>query len=213
MPAYYAFLKNLMAKCYLTLLMSALTLIIFMIPDSKSLLSFNRVMILEDHQWWRIVTSIFAHGSVDHLTWNLITLFSSSLICEAISRKWFVFYLMVAVAGLTLFQLATYSDHTVGLGFSNVASGSFCLLLLMIFKLGLQQGNRYIAMLPLIVLAAFVLHELGLLGHSTGWEMLTGRAIDGVHGKALKAGHMVGIAIGACVGIAYNVFTPRRPQN
>lgn len=213
MPAYYAFLKNLMAGCYLTLSMSVLTLIIFIIPDSKSLFSFNRVLILENHQWWRIVTSIFAHGSVDHLAWNLITLFSSSLICEAISRKWFVCYLVAAVAGLTLFQLATYSDHTVGLGFSNVASGSFCLLLLMIFKLGLQQGNRYISMLPLIVLAAFVLHELGLLGHSTGWEMLTGRAIDGVHGKALKAGHMVGIAIGACVGLAYNVFAPGRPQN
>jgi membrane associated rhomboid family serine protease len=213
MPAYYAVLGNLMARCYLTFSMSILTLIIFTIPESKSLLAFNRVLILEHHQWWRIVTSIFAHGSVDHLTWNLITLFSSSLICEAISRKWFVCYLVAAVAGLTLFQLATYSDHTVGLGFSNVASGSFCLLLLMIFKLGLQQGNRYISMLPLIVLAAFVLHELGLLGHSTGWEMLTGRAIDGVHGKALKAGHMVGIAIGACVGIAYNVVTPRRPQN
>ena len=186
---------------YLTLSFVIATVVIFLIPNSVDLFAFNRFLILERHQWWRVITSIFTHSSVDHLTWNLITLFSSSLICESLNRKVFSVYLVLVIIVITVFKLNTHHNYLYSQGFSNVAAGSFCLLLLLLSQLGVKQKKNHLVVLSVCILLAFVLHELGLFGSSTAWELLSGRSINETPGQVVKPGHLVGMATGLLVGV------------
>lgn len=183
------------------LLLFVVTLLMF-IPGSQDTLKFSNYRILEQGEWWRVVTSPFVHKSWDHYTWNAIVLFASSLVCEQINRKAFVLYLLVMLIVNAVFKLTWYNYGHVSLGFSGVASGTFVLLLMLIIGEGFRARDFWMMLIAGAILVMFSAHELGYFGSHTGWEMATGRSIDNTSGKKTKPAHVLGMATGLVVALS-----------
>ncbi len=66
-------------------------------------------------EWWRVVTAIFLHGSVEHLVGNAVALFVLGMVCEhAFGRVQFAFlFLMSGIAG-SLVSMLTSAGPSVG---------------------------------------------------------------------------------------------------
>lgn len=186
---------------WLTILLTMFVSVMMFIPDSASQFSFNYKMVTEQGEWWRLFMSPFVHASWDHYTWNVIVLIASSLVCEQINRKAFVIYFAAIILLNALFKITLYSQQQTALGFSGIASGTFVLLLLLIIGEGVRSDDFWMILITAVILCLFTGHELGFIGNSTGWEVLTGRSIDGgAPGKKVKPAHLLGMATGFVVG-------------
>lgn len=195
--------SGFLSHSWLTIFLIVLVTACMFIPEGDLYLRFERDRIIEQGEWWRIVTSVFVHSSWDHYTWNVIVLGASSLVCEQISRRAFVLYLHTMLVVNGVFKLFIYDSGHVSLGFSGVASGTFVLLLVLIIGEGLKTRDVWMVAVTAAILAAFSMHELGFFGSETGWEMLTGDSIDESPGKKTKPVHILGMCTGLIVGLAY----------
>jgi len=195
--------SGFLSHSWLTIFLIVLVTACMFIPEGDLYLRFEQDRIIEQGEWWRIVTSVFVHSSWDHYTWNVIVLGASSLVCEQISRRAFVLYLLTMLVVNGVFKLFIYDSGHVSLGFSGVASGTFVLLLVLIIGEGLRTRDVWMVAVTAAILAAFSMHELGFFGSETGWEMLTGDSIDESPGKKTKPVHILGMCTGLIVGLAY----------
>ncbi|MEC7548332.1 MAG: rhomboid family intramembrane serine protease [Pseudomonadota bacterium] len=195
--------SGFLSHSWLTIFLIVLVTACMFIPEGDLYLRFERDRIIEQGEWWRIVTSVFVHSSWDHYTWNVIVLGASSLVCEQISWRAFVLYLLTMLVVNGVFKLFIYDSGHVSLGFSGVASGTFVLLLVLIIGEGLRTRDVWMVAVSAAILAAFSMHELGFFGSETGWEMLTGDSIDESPGKKTKPVHILGMCTGLIVGLAY----------
>jgi membrane associated rhomboid family serine protease len=195
--------SGFLSHSWLTIFLIVLVTACMFIPEGDLYLRFERDRIIEQGEWWRIVTSVFVHSSWDHYTWNVIVLGASSLVCEQISRRAFVLYLLTMLVVNGVFKLFIYDSGHVSLGFSGVASGTFVLLLVLIIGEGLRARDVWMVVVSAAMLAAFSAHEIGFFGSETGWEMLTGDSIDESPGKKTKPVHILGMCTGLIVGLAY----------
>ena len=195
--------SGFLSHSWLTIFLIVLVTACMFIPEGDLYLRFERDRIIEQGEWWRIVTSVFVHSSWDHYTWNVIVLGASSLVCEQISWRAFVLYLLTMLVVNGVFKLFIYDSGHVSLGFSGVASGTFVLLLVLIIGEGLRTRDVWMVAVTAAILAAFSMHELGFFGSETGWEMLTGDSIDESPGKKTKPVHILGMCTGLIVGLAY----------
>jgi membrane associated rhomboid family serine protease len=195
--------SGFLSHSWLTIFLIVLVTACMFIPEGDLHLRFERDRIIEQGEWWRIVTSVFVHSSWDHYTWNVIVLGASSLVCEQISRRAFVLYLLTMLVVNGVFKLFIYDSGHVSLGFSGVASGTFVLLLVLIIGEGLRARDVWMVVVTAAILAAFSAHEIGFFGSETGWEMLTGDSIDESPGKKTKPVHILGMCTGLIVGLAY----------
>ena len=66
-------------------------------------------------EWWRLVTAIFLHGSVDHLIGNAVALFVLGMVCEhAFGRAQFAFLFVVTGIAGSLVSVLTSPGPSVG---------------------------------------------------------------------------------------------------
>ncbi|GAA6144655.1 rhomboid family intramembrane serine protease [Thalassolituus maritimus] len=195
--------SGFLSHSWLTIFLIVLVTACMFIPEGDLYLRFERDRIIEQGEWWRIVTSVFVHSSWDHYTWNVIVLGASSLVCEQISRRAFVLYLLAMLVVNGVFKLFIYDSGHVSLGFSGVASGTFVLLLILIIAEGMTTRDFWMVVVSAAILVVFSAHELGFLGSQTGWEMLTGHSIDSTPGKKTKPAHVLGMLTGFVVASGY----------
>ena len=195
--------SGFLSHSWVTIFLIVLVTACMFIPEGDLYLRFERDRIIEQGEWWRIVTSVFVHSSWDHYTWNAIVLGASSLVCEQISRRAFVLYLLTMLVANAVFKLFIYDSGHVSLGFSGVASGTFVLLLVLIIGEGVRTRDAWMVVVTAAILAAFSAHEIGFMGQQSGWEMLSGRSIDALPGKKFKPVHILGMCTGLIVGLAY----------
>ncbi|MGH8163067.1 MAG: rhomboid family intramembrane serine protease, partial [Rhodanobacteraceae bacterium] len=95
------------------------------------------LLVTQDHQWWRIVTSAFLHASIIHIGVNMISLYSLGRFIEAAvgSVKMFVIYAVsLLCAGLGAVYFSQPNIPT--LGASGAIFGLFGALFAIGFKLG-----------------------------------------------------------------------------
>lgn len=183
-------------------LVAAVTLCMFM-PDAVNAMKFDSHQILTQGEWWRVVTSPLVHSSWDHYTWNVVVLFASSLVCEQINRRAFIKYLSLMLVTNAAYKLVFLPADHISLGFSGFASGTFVLLLILIICEGMRTRDIWMIAVSGFILLLFSSHELGYFGSHTGWEMLSGRSIDGAPGKKTKPAHIVGMITGCIIGSGY----------
>jgi rhomboid protease GluP len=96
--------------------------------------------VLQNGQWWRIVTSAFLHGSDMHLLFNMIALFQVGTFVELIygTPRMAIIY---AVAGLIGGVAVTeYTPDVVTIGASGAIFGLFGALAVAGFRLG-ERGR------------------------------------------------------------------------
>lgn len=198
---------DLLKYSWLTFIIAALTSIFFILPNSYQWGSFQPYLIIQQHEWWRVLTAPFVHENWDHFTWNMIVLVASGLVCEQLNRRLFLLYIIACIISTSSFKLISHDMYAVSLGYSNIASGSFALLLILISYEGIKERDIWLSTIPAVMFMMFVSHELNLLwGESTGWKFLSGSNIDNATTKKIKPGHIIGIITGSIVALSY-VFT------
>ncbi len=185
---------------YVALLLSALVIILFLIPGSREALQYQRNLV-EAGEWWRLLTGSFVHTDIDHFTWNFITLLSSSLVAERMGRKRFVSFLITCTCVMAIWHTSNFNNAWISLGFSGIASGSFALLLIRISMEGWKIKEFWIGTISLLLLVLFIAHETGSWLSTTPWEYFTGKALSGRTGKTVNGTHLTGIAVGIVIAL------------
>ena len=95
--------------------------------------------VLENHEWWRIVTSAFLHGSIFHIGLNMLSLYWLGRFIEAVlgpGRMLLIYMVSLIVSGLTIVYFSAYTVPTLG------ASGAIFGLFGALFAIGLKLGDR-----------------------------------------------------------------------
>jgi membrane associated rhomboid family serine protease len=94
--------------------------------------------VLIDHQWWRIITAAFLHGSLMHIFVNMISLWSLGRFIEYIAGSWrmaFIYAVSLVASGLCVVFFSAHDVPTVG------ASGAIFGLFGALFAIGLKLGK------------------------------------------------------------------------
>ncbi len=95
--------------------------------------------VLQDGQWWRIVTSAFMHGNLLHIGVNMLSLWYLGRFIEYALGPWrmlFVYLVSLVCAGLGVVYFSAPLVPTVG------ASGAIFGLFGALFALGLKLGGE-----------------------------------------------------------------------
>ena len=85
----------------------------------------NTVLILEDDEWWRLITPIFLHAGVIHLIFNVAVQIDTCAFFEREwgSRNWLIIYLVSAVGSSALSVVAM--PDAISVGSSGAVMGLF----------------------------------------------------------------------------------------
>ena len=140
-------------------------------------------------EWWRLLTSVFVHGSIIHIAFNMWCLWNLGALCEALYGPWtyLAIYLLCGVGGSLGSVLWKPTVLSVG------ASGAIFGLagaLLAAFKLGEFSVPRAALSGTLRSVGAFVVYNL-----------IFGAAISGVDNAAHIGGLITGLILGALIAL------------
>jgi len=113
----------------------------------------DRYLVLEEHEWWRLFTAPWLHGSVDHLIGNIITLAIAGAILERrIGAAWLGAIYFLGGIGGTIGSAALNQATLISVG----ASGAIMALVAAVFALsyhaGLERHGKKLRRLALIIL-------------------------------------------------------------
>ncbi|MBV8374975.1 MAG: rhomboid family intramembrane serine protease [Candidatus Eremiobacteraeota bacterium] len=128
--------------------------------------------VLQDGQWWRIITSAFLHGGLLHIGVNMISLWNLGRFIEFALGSWrtlLVYAVSLVAAGLGVVYLSPPTTFT--LGASGAIFGLFGALFAIGFKLGkpgmdLVRANTGILVLNLII--TFTVPAISWQAHLAG---------------------------------------------
>lgn len=95
--------------------------------------------VLVNHQYYRIVSSAFLHGSIAHIGLNMLSLYWLGRFIEVVLRSWrmlLVYFVSLIVAGISVVLFSPAYAATLG------ASGAIFGLFGALFAIGFKLGDR-----------------------------------------------------------------------
>jgi membrane associated rhomboid family serine protease len=156
-------------------------------PIDEGFLSPNDVLI--NHQYYRIVTSAFLHGSIAHIGLNMLSLYWLGRFIEVVLGSWrmlFVYLVGLLAAGVSVVLFSPPNAATLG------ASGAIFGLFGALFAIGLKLGQRG---------NELVRANIGILVLNLIWSF----AVPGISWQA----HVGGLIAGFIA--TYVIFWPPKP--
>jgi membrane associated rhomboid family serine protease len=144
--------------------------------------------VLQNGQWWRIVTSAFLHAGLLHISLNMISLYILGRFIEAIAgsaRMLVIYVLSMIVSGLGVIYFSPPAEPTLG------ASGAIFGLFGALFAVGFKMGKPGLRL---------VRDNLGILA----LNLVMTFSIPDIS----KAAHVAGLLAGFIVTLA--IFSPPR---
>lgn len=161
------------------------------IPDGtqidNGILAPNQVLI--DHQYYRIFTAAFLHGSLIHLGVNMLSLYWLGRFIELVLRPLrmtIVYFVSLIVSGISIVLFSTPNIPTLG------ASGAIFGLFGALFAIGLKLGDRG---------RDLVRSNIGILILNLVWSF----SFPGISWQAHVGGLIAGFVV------TYLIFVPPRP--
>ncbi len=151
-------------------------------PQGNDLISWggNLRSLTTDGQWWRLFTSVFVHGGLMHIGYNLLSLFLIGIFLESYvgSKRFMVVYLIcgVVASGVSLY----WHENTISVGASGAIFGMFGLVLALMLINFIDKG-----------LLKFVLIFIGI------------NLLIGLSGMIDMAAHLGGLITGFVIGLTY----------
>ena len=151
-------------------------------------------------EWWRLLTSVFVHGGIIHIAFNMWCLWNLGALCEALygPETYAAIYLLCGVGGSL--GSVIWNPHVLSVGASGAILG-LAGALLAAFKLGEFSVPRAALSGTLRSVGAFVVYNL-----------IFGAAISGVDNAAHIGGLITGLALGALIAVVAprQEHSPRR---
>jgi rhomboid family GlyGly-CTERM serine protease len=170
---------------YLSLLTSFTMLLFGLLPNNEqqlAALSFNYSAIVDQHEYWRLISGHLIHSSWDHLFWDLITFTVAASYLERQSRNLWVCATVVSTLILDLYLLSPLANIEYYAGISGV-------LYALITLAGLFWYSKEKSLLGLLPLSAIAIKTL--------FELTAQNAVFVTDGWHLYApAHLIGASIG-----------------
>jgi membrane associated rhomboid family serine protease len=146
-------------------------------------------LVLQGHEWWRLVTSAFLHAGIWHIGLNMLSLYWLGRFIEAVLRPLrmaLVYFVSMIVASLTVVYFSPPNAATLG------ASGAIFGLFGALFAIGLKFGERG---------RDLVRSNLGNLAINLIWTFM----VPGISWQAHVGGLVSGFVL------TYLIFSPPKP--
>lgn len=105
--------------------------------------AFSLRYLLQDGQWWRLITSMFLHADADHLAGNMLMLYLAGELVEKYvgKRRFAILYFFSGISGSILY--AVYEIMTGRYADSIGASGAVFGLIGALFVIVVRHRGRY----------------------------------------------------------------------
>jgi len=148
-------------------------------------------------EWWRLLTSVFVHGGIIHIAFNMWCLWNLGALCESLYGRWtYAAIYLICGVGASLGSV-TWNPHVLSVGASGAIFG-LAGALIAAFKLGEFSVPRAALSGTLRSLGAFVFYNL-----------ILGAAMSGID----MAAHIGGLITGLILGAAIALLAPRSDQS
>jgi TPR repeat protein/membrane associated rhomboid family serine protease/lipoprotein NlpI len=134
-------------------------------PTLVALGGVNRVLVLQQGEWFRVLSAVFLHGSGFHLWMNGFVLLIAGLILEGqVGRAWFLAIFMISGIGGSLMSI-TFNPATVSsVGASGAIMGLLAAAFVITFRQspgaarGPERGRLLGLLIPALIPAASIEH-------------------------------------------------------
>jgi rhomboid protease GluP len=147
-------------------------------------------------EWWRLLTSVFVHGGLLHIAFNMWCLWNLGALCESLYGRWtYVAIYLICGVGASLASAAC-QPYTPSVGAAGAIFG-LAGARLAAFKLGEFSAPRSALSGTLRSLGAFVVYNL-----------IFGAIIPGIDNTA----HIGGLVTGLIVGALIALIAPQQDQ-
>jgi len=140
-------------------------------------------------EWWRLLTSVFVHGGLLHIAFNMWCLWNLGALCESLYGRWtYAAIYLICGVGASLAS-ASLHPYTPSVGASGAIFG-LAGALIAAFKLGEFSVPRSALSGTLRSLGAFVVYNL-----------IFGAIIPGIDNTAHIGGLITGLIVGALIAL------------
>jgi len=149
-------------------------------------LGVNRMLVLNRHEYWRVITYAFAHGSLMHLAFNMYALYSlSSVVIRFTNEKFAIITYFVAalVAGIATVVLS----NSIAVGASGAIYAFFGVIFYYAFReYRIGHHDMIKALMPTIVINIIITLTPGIsiVGHVSG--LITGFVLAWIYDRKIK---------------------------
>lgn len=147
------------------------------------------VLVTQNHEYWRIITSAFLHAGIWHIGLNMLSLYWLGRFIEVVLRPFrmaAVYFAALIVSGITVVLFSPPDAATLG------ASGAIFGLFGALFAIGLKLGERG---------RELVQSNIGILVINLLWTFM----VPGISWQAHVGGLIAGFIL------TYILFYPPRP--
>lgn len=168
---------------YVTWLLLAVTVFVFVLEtlsggstSTGTLVNFGAKVtpLIQDGQWWRLITPIFLHIGIFHILMNGFTLYIMGKSLEPLMGHWrfFVLYILSGIVGnLASFAFGGY--YTISAGASTSLFGTFAAFLsfALIYRENQgfwELGKSFLTLIVLNLLISLVGSNFDIWGHIGG---------------------------------------------
>ena len=154
-------------------------------------------LVLEEGQYYRLLTAVFMHFGINHIMNNMLVLFFLGDNLErALGRvKYLIFYLLCGVGANVISMMVNMSEYSYRV--SAGASGAI---------FGVVGGLLYAVIVNRGQLEDLTTRQLGIIVLLTAYHGFTSQGID-------NAAHIGGLLLGAVLGIIFYRKPKRRYDN
>ena len=147
------------------------------------------LFLLQEHQWWRLVTAMFLHGGLIHIGFNMMTLMQFGPALEELYGSARYLFLYVVTGALGFLASALMGHFSIG------ASGALLGLIGAMLAVTSKRGGSFMRELrSRLITSVAILFMIGFWG---------GLGID-------NSAHIGGFAVGFVLG---KIFEDRQPMN
>ena len=176
--------KQVMPKSFITLGLITINIIVFLISAylSKSIVDINinvlyrmgakfNESIINDGQYWRLITSNFLHGGIVHIAVNMYSLYYAGNQVSKIygNKKYLIIYILSALSTSALSML---NSNSLSVGASGAIFGLLGAMAAAAFKERSRTGKNYLINLVSVIatnlIIGFMLPNIDNLGHLGG---------------------------------------------
>lgn len=154
-------------------IISGFYLAALLLPGLEEKLFLNRYLVLNNHEYWRLLTVALTHGGIMHLFFNMYALLVlGNSIESAIGRNKFLLIFLLSQIGASLTSIYFSAFNTVSVGASGAIFGLFGALAVISKRYGLETKQIYV-----IVGINFA---IGFILPGIDWRAHLGGLISGV---------------------------------
>jgi rhomboid family GlyGly-CTERM serine protease len=162
-------MNNQWTMPWITVAISAVVWGLGLLPDMFQWLYFDRALIVDQQQWWRLLTGHLVHSSDAHLSWDLLGFIVFAGIGECWHRKKLIVSIGIALLMLDCLLMSPFGlDRYCGL------SGVLCAPATLVLWTHFNKQRDFLHALPLLIAGLKLVIEennADLLLAQQGWPL------------------------------------------